>query len=457
MPKVYREYQPDQPFLLPPSLTDWLPEGHLAYFVSEVVDTMDLSEIFAHYEKEERGQPPYHPRMMVKVLLYGYCKGVRSSRKIAQRLEEDVAFKVLAANNRPDFRTISDFRKIHLERLKKLFVEVLRLCQEAGLVKLGYVALDGTKVKANASKHKAMSYERMGEAEKELEEEVKKLLMEGERIDEEEDRLYGADRRGDELPKELARRETRLKRIRKAKAALEAKARRKAEESAMRREEKKESRREGEREEAAVPTESVKPEGRAQYNFTDPESRIMKNSDKAFVQAYNALAAVDSAHQVIVACEVSDNPADSVSTVEMVERVEENCGKKPKRVLADAGHFSEHNVVTLEQRGMEVYICPEKQRHSQKVQPPPRGRIPLGLSVKERMRRKLRTKKGRATYAKRKWIVEPPFGHIKEARGIRQFLLRGKRKVSGEWSLISTTHNLLKLYLSGRHPVAVPT
>jgi len=457
MAKVYREYQPDQPFLLPPSLTDWLPEGHLVYFVSEAVEAMDLSEIFAHYEKEERGQPPYHPRMMVKVLLYGYCKGVRSSRKIAQRLEEDVAFKVLAANNRPDFRTISDFRKIHLERLKKLFVEVLRLCQEAGLVKLGYVALDGTKLKANASKHKAMSYEGMCEADKELEEEVKKLLMEAERIDQEEDRLYGADRRGDELPKELVRRETRLKRIRKAKAALEAKARRKAEESARRGEEKKESRREGEREEGTARTESVKPEGRAQYNFTDPESRIMKNSDKAFIQAYNALAAVDSAHQVIVACEVSANPADSVTTVEMVEQVEENCGKKPKRVLADAGHFSEHNVVTLEQQGIEVYICPEKQRHNQKTPPAPRGRIPLGLNVKEKMRRKLRTKKGRATYAKRKWIVEPPFGQIKEARGIRQFLLRGKRKVSGEWSLISTTHNLLKLYVSGRHPVAVPT
>lgn len=228
MAKVYREYQPDQAFLPPPSLRDWLPERHLAYFISEVVDEMDLSELFAYYEREERGQPPYHPRMMTKVLLYAYCKGVRSSRKIAERLEEDVAFRVLAANNQPDFRTVSDFRKIHLEFLKKLFLQVLRLCQKARLVKLGYVALDGTKVKANASKHKAMSYGRMCEAEKELQEEVNKLLAEAQRIDQEEDRLYGADRRGDELPKELARRETRLKRIREAKAALEAEARRKA-------------------------------------------------------------------------------------------------------------------------------------------------------------------------------------------------------------------------------------
>jgi len=451
MAKVYREYQPDQLLLLPPSLRDWLPEGHLAYFLSEVVEEMDLSEVFAQYEKEERGQPPYHPQMMVKVLLYAYCKGVRSSRKIAQRLEEDVAFKVLAANNCPDFRTISDFRKIHLERLKTLFVEVLRLCQKAGLVKLGYVALDGTKVRANASKHKAMSYGRMCEAEKELEEEVSKLLEEAERIDQEEDELYGADRRGDELPDELARRETRLKRIKQAKAALEEEGRRKGREERLD---------EGEKVNDAIggrkisKEEKVVPEARAQYNFTDPESRIMKDSDKAYIQGYNALVAVDGANQIIVACDVSDNPAESVSTIGMVEKVEHNCGKKPKRVIADAGHFSQHNVVTLEEKGIDVYISPDKERHSEKKQPPPRGRIPSGLNAKERMRRKLRTKRGRETYAKRKWIVEPPFGQIKEARGIRRFLLRGKRKVTGEWSLISTTHNLLKLYLSRRYQVA---
>jgi transposase len=452
MAKVYREYEPNQDFLLPPSLKDWLGEGHPAYFISEVVDRMDLSEIFAHYEKEERGQPPYHPRMMTKVLLYGYCMGVRSSRKIAKHLEENVAFRVLAANNQPDFRTISDFRKIHLEGLKKLFVQVLRLCQKAGLVKLGYVALDGTKVKANASKHKAMSYGRMCQAEKELEEEVKNLLAEAQRIDEEEDKLYGADRRGDELPKELARRETRLKKIEEAKVVLEAEARRKAKECHSEAEQTEESPPPPKKKRRPPPTERGKPEAKAQYNFTDPESRIMKNSDKAYLQAYNALAAVDGANQIIVGCEVSDNPADSVSTVEMVKQVEQNCGKKPKRVLADAGHFSEHNVATLEEQGIDVYISPAKQRHTQKTQPGPRGRIPLGLSVKDKMRRKLKTKKGKKTYAKRKWIVEPPFGQIKEARGIRQFLLRGKRKVSGEWSLIATTHNLLKLYLSGRYP-----
>lgn len=449
MPKVYREYEPDQDFLLPPSLKEWLPERHLAYFISEVVDEMDLSEIFDYYGKEERGQPPYHPRMMVKVLLYAYCKGVRSSRKIAQHLEEDVGFRVLAANNQPDFRTISDFRKTHLERLKELFVYVLRLCQKARLVKLGYVALDGTKVKANASKHKAMSYGRMCEAEKELEEEVKRLLSEAERIDDEEDKLYGRDRRGDELPEELARRETRLKRIREAKAALEAQARRKAEES------RKEKHQDAEKPDSAIVEQKASedqegvPESRAQYNFTDPESRIMKNSDKAYVQAYNAVAVVDGANQIVVACDVSDNPADSVSMLGMVEQTERNCGKKPKRVLADAGHFSEHNIVALEEKGIDAYIAPDKQRHTDKSQAAPKGRIPLSLSIKERMRRKLRTKKGKETYAKRKWIVEPPFGQIKQARGIRQFLLRGKREVCGEWSLISTTHNLLKLYLLG--------
>jgi transposase len=456
MAKVYREYEPNQDFLLPPSLKDWLAEGHLAYFISEVVDGMDLSEILAHYEKEERGQPPYHPRMMVKVLLYAYCMGVRSSRKIAKHLEENVAFRVLAANNQPDFRTISDFRKIHLERLKNLFVQVLRLCQKAGLVKLGYVALDGTKVKANASKHKAMSYGRMCEAEKELEEEVNRLLAEAQRIDEEEDKLYGADRRGDELPEELARRETRLEKIREAKAALEAEARRKAEECPSEAEPTEEISPPRKKRGRPPQTERRKPESKAQYNFTDPESRIMKDSDKAYVQAYNALAAVDGANQIIVACQVSDNPADSVSTVKMVEEVEKNCGRKPKRVLADAGHFSQHNVMTLEEKGIDPYISPNKQRHTEKSQPPPRGRIPGGLTIKQKMRRKLRTKKGRETYAKRKWIVEPPFGQIKEARGIRRFLLRGKRKVCGEWSLISTTHNLLKLYVSGRCPAAAP-
>jgi transposase len=451
MAKVYREYEPNQDFLLPPSLKEWLPERHPVYFISEVVDGLDLSEILEYYERGTRGQPPYHPRMMVKVLLYAYCMGVRSSRKMARQLEENVAFRVVAANNQPDFRTLSDFRKIHLKRLKKLFVQVLRLCQQAGLVKLGHVALDGTKVKANASKHKAMSYERMCQAEKELEEEVKRLLAEAERIDEAEDKLYGVDRRGDELPQELARRETRLKKIQEAKAALEAAARRKAEESPPGGEPTEERCVPPKKKGRAPKAARGKPAPKAQYNFTDPESRIMKNSDKAYVQAYNALAAVDGANQIIVACEVSDNPADSVSTVEMVEQVEENCEKKPKRILADAGHFSEHNVVTLEQRGMDVYICPGKQRHTQKPEPAARGRMPARLSVKERMRRKLRTKEGRETYAKRKWIVEPPFGQIKEARGIRQFLLRGKRKVSGEWSLISTTHNLLKLYVCGQH------
>jgi len=261
MSKTYRPYEPKQAFLMPVSLQDWLSEDHLAYFLLDVVDELDLSAIMRRYEGERRGYPPYHPRMMVKVLLYAYCVGVPSSRKIGVRLEEDVAFRVLAANNTPDFRTISDFRKDHLEALAGLFVQVLRLCQRAGLVKLGHVSMDGTKVKANASKHKAMSYGRMKQEEARLEAEVRRLLEEAEAVDDEEDSRYGTDKRGDELPPELARRDSRLRKIREAMAALEAEA------------------------------EEDKPADKAQRNFTDPDSRIMPApGGKDFVQAYNAQA-----------------------------------------------------------------------------------------------------------------------------------------------------------------------
>jgi len=275
MAKPYRAYLPEQDLLLPPSLRDWLPEDHLAYFVSDVVDQLDLSAIESVYEEEERGQPPYHPRMMTKVLLYGYCVGVFSSRRIEKKLREDVGFRVLAAGNEPDFRTISDFRKQHVAALQGLFDQVLRITLQAGTMKLGRVVLDGSKVKANASKHKAMSYGRMQEDEKRLKEEVRRLLAQAEATDAEEDARYGLDRRGDELPPELARRETRLKLIREDKRALEERAR-------------EEANRKGQAEEKA------KHEAKMQYNFTDPESRIMPGAD-GFVQAYNAQIAVEPA------------------------------------------------------------------------------------------------------------------------------------------------------------------
>jgi len=423
--KTFRPYEPDQIFLMPASLREWLPGNHLAYFVSDVVGQLDLSAITARYAREERGYPPYHPAMMVKVLLYAYCTGVASSRKIEKHLCEDIAFRVLAANNTPDFRTISDFRKDHLKALAGLFLQVLRLCQKTGLVKLGHVALDGTKVKANASKHKAMSYKRMKEEESRLESEVMELLKKAEVVDEEEDQRYGKNKRGDELPKELAFRESRLKKIREAKASLEAEVRLKATEEGKDR----------------------VPEDKAQRNFTDPDSHIMPAAGgKHFVQAYNAQAAVDSAHQIIVAAEVTNNPSDRRQAEPMMEVVKNNTGQLPCQMSADAGYFSSDTVNNLTAQGIDVYIPLGKIGHRLTLQPAPRGRIPKSLSIADRMRRKLRTKKGRECYGLRKELPEPVFGQIKQARGFRQFLLRGSGKVSSEWKVICTGHNLLKLF-----------
>jgi transposase len=427
--KTFRPYDPDQIFLMPASLQDWLPKSHLAYFISDVADHLDLSAIMSRYE-EEKGYPPYHPAMMVKVLLYAYCIGVPSSRKIEKRLKEDISFRVLAANNTPDFRTISDFRKDHLQALAALFVQVLKLCQKAGLVKLGHVSIDGTKIKANASKHKAMSYTRMQEEEARLEAEVQELLRKAEAVDEAEDRTYGKNKRGDELPKELAFRESRLQKIREARAALEAEARSQAEQTQGRGKE-----------------ETGVPERKAQRNFTDPDSHIMPApGGKHFEQAYNAQAAVDSANQVIVAAEVTDQPSDKGQAVPMMERVKANTGRLPREMSADAGYFSSDAVTDLTADGIDVYMPPDKTHHAYKMPAAPRGRIPKGLSIVDRMRRKLRTKHGRKRYGLRKELPEPVFGQIKQVRGFRQFLLRGKEKVQSEWQFICTGHNVLKLF-----------
>ena len=433
MSKTYLPYDPDQQLLLPAALQEWLPPDHLAYFISDVVDQLDLSAITARYEEERRGGPPYHPRMMVKVLLYGYCTGVASSRRIARRLHEDIAFRVLAANNTPDFRTVSDFRKDHLEALADLFLQVLELCQQAGLVKLGHVALDGTKVRANASKHKAMSYGRMKEKEEQLQAEVDELLRKAQEVDEEEDRRYGKDRRGDELPEELAFREGRLRRIREAKAALEAEARAEAEQAES----------EG-RNHPGVPDDKV------QRNFTDPDSRIMPGpGGRDFQQSYNCQAVVDSEHQVIVAARATDQPSDKGQAVSMIEETILSVGAVPKEVSADAGYYSAKEVEELYSLGVDPFVAPEKTRHGWVPPPTPRGRIPKGLSAKDRMRRKLRTKRGRERYALRMETVEPVFGQIKQGRGFRQFLLRGLAKVNREWLLICAGHNLLKLFRFG--------
>ena len=433
MAKTFRPYDPDQPFLLPPSLRDWLPADHLAYFVLDLVETLDLSAIFADYG-EERGYPPYHPRMLVSVLLYGYARGIYSSRKLARACVEDVAFRVLAGGNEPDHRTVSDFRKRHLAALSGLFVQVLLLCRQAGLVRLGHVAIDGTKIKANANKHKAMSYARMQQEEARLAAEIDALLRRSEATDAEEDARYGAECSGDELPTELAHREGRLRKIREAKAALEAEAR-------------------AAHEAAGGEGEPEAPGPKAQKNFTDPESRILKGSDGAFVQAYNAQAAIDHDSQVIVAAEVVQDANDKQQLVPMVMLAVENLEETPEAFSADAGYWAEEAVEWLEQCEVGLYVAPEKIRHRQWREQARLGEpVPPdweALSCKEKMRHRLRTEQGRAEYDKRKVSAEPVFGQIKGARGFRQFLLRGLKRVQAEWRLLCTVHNLLKLKNSG--------
>jgi transposase len=462
MSKQFRSCDLNQGLLLPPSLQDWLPEDHLARFVAEIVETLDLSGIYGQYEKRDgRGQAAYDPRMMVRLLIYGYCRGVASSRRMERATYEDVAFRYLAADEHPDHDTIATFRQEQLGSLSQLFVQVLRLCQQAGLVKLGHVALDGTKVKANASKHKAMSYERMGEAEKKLEEEVKALLAEAAKADAEEDGKYGKGKGGDELPAEMARRESRLAKIREAKAALEREAKQQAEEAKSRVEAQLQERQKQEQEQGRkmsgrkpqVPDpEQAQPDPKAQRNFTDPDSRIMKDgATKEFVQAYNAQAVVDSAAQVIVAAAVTQQANDKQQLAPMLEQVKAMTGKTPQQATADAGYFSEKNVTNPKLAGMNLLVPPDRQKHGEPL-PSATGPPPPEATVAEQMRHKLRTPEGRAVYKMRKAVVEPVFGQIKECRGFRRFLLRGLAPVEAEWKMICTTHNLLKLFHSEWRP-----
>jgi transposase len=461
MNKTFREYQPDQLLLLPPNMREWLPEGHLALFISDVVDELDLSAIYRVYaEGDGRGQPPYHPRLLVKLLVYAYCKGKPSSRKIEQATYDEVPYRVLAAGEHPDHDTIAEFRKRHLAALAGLFVQVLQLCRKAGLVKLGHVALDGTKVKANASKHKAMSYERMCEKEQELEREVGALLAEAQSVDAAEDAKYGPGKRGDELPAELARRASRLKKIREAKAALEAEAQARAAAAEEEARAQLAERQKIEEETGSKPpgrgpqipeVEQARPEPKAQRNFTDPESKIMKDgASHGFEQCFNAQAAVDSHAQIIVAAEVTQQVNDKQQLAPMFERVQENVGQLPECGSADAGYFSEAQMTAARLAEVQLYIPPDRQKHSpaavvgaETEALKPRGpQTPLAKTMRE----KLQTAAGRAIYKMRKAIVEPVFGQIKERRGFRRFSFRGLEKVSAEWKLIALTHNLLKLF-----------
>ena len=446
----FREYNPEQLLLMPLDLAQWLPEGHLVYFVREVVGQLDLCAIYASYDGSKGGYPAYHPEMMVALLLYAYCVGMPSSRQIEKACEEAIPFRVLAANQHPDHDTIAEFRHRHLQALAALFVQVLHLCQKAGLVKLGHVALDGTKVKANASKHKAMSYGRMQKSVAELEEEVKRLLGEAEKTDEAEDQRYGKGQRGDELPEELRFKQARLAKIKEAMEALEREARERAEAQRREQEEKKQ---EGPPRGRPPQPPSEEPAPKAQRNFTDRDSRIMKDgATKSFVQAYNCQAAVDSACQVIVGSFLTQQANDKGQLQPLVEEVKTNLHETPKQLSADNGYYSEENVAFLDQQGIDGYVATGQLKHTKEALRAPRGPIPQAATAKDRMTRKLRTVKGRGTYAQRKEIIEPVFGQIKQGRGFRQFLLRGLEKVSAEWDLICLSHNLLKLFRGGWAP-----
>ena len=445
--KAYRAWSPDQILLLPPSMRHWLPEDHLVYFVMDVVDGLDLSAIERVLQlKDPRGERPWNPRMMVALLFYGYCQGIRSSRRLEIATHEDVAFRVLTADTHPDHSSIAAFRKQHLTALSALFLDILRLCHKAGMVKLGRVALDGTKVKANASKHKAMSYARMKEQEAALRAEIGKMLDEAGVTDADEDAIHGRDRRGDELPAELRRRQDRLQKIEAARQALEADAKAAREAELAEREREKQVPPEVPPE-PELPSHQVKhhadgsPDDKAQRNFTDPESRIMK-SGKDFVQGYNAQVVVDEAHQVIVSTGVTNQAPDAQHLPAMVAAVEENLGARPVQTLGDAGYYSAANAAYCEEIGTDALLSVAREKHVLDEGPSPWPED----DPRAAMHARLRSIPGAAAYRRRKCIVEPVFGQIKEARGIRSFLLRGLEQVRGEWNLICLTHNLLKLF-----------
>ena len=461
MPKAFVSDEINQSLMMPPSLHDWLPENHLARFVADLVPSLDLKAFYESYEQRDgRGMAAYHPVMMVRVLIYGYCIGVVSSRQIEKRSYEDVAFRYLSADEHPDHTTINEFRKRHLRALEGMFLQVLKLCQAAGLVKMGHVAMDGTKKQANASKHKAMSYGRMEEAEEKLRAQVKELLERAEATDAAEDEM---ERQGysDKLPAELARRESRLKKIAEAKAALEAEAREKAEEKKAQAEQRIAERQEQEQETGKkiggrppqIPDpEQAKPEDSAQRNFTDPDSRIMADGAHkgSFVQAYNAQIAVDAEAQIIVAADITQEANDKQQLAPMFEQVENNTGTKPAAGSADNGYWNPEQVADKRVEGIDLHVAAGRDKHGATEDIAPSTDPAKAATALEQMKQKLKTDAGRTVYKMRKAIVEPVFGQIKECRNFRRFSLRGLENVRAEWKLVCATHNLLKLFRSGR-------
>lgn len=441
MPTTYRPYAPDQLLLLPASLKEWLPEAHLAYFVSDTVEALNLRAFHARYEGDGRRRQPFDPSMMVKVLVYAYASGVFSSRKIAGRLEEDVAFRVLGSGNFPAHRTIREFRQLHLAEFSALFVQIVQLAREAGLVKLGRIGIDGTKIKANASKHKAMSYGRMLEQEQRLKSEIADLLKQAEAQDAQEDAQYG-DRRGDELPDELGRREQRLKIIQAAKARLEARQREQDEKDGRSMDDDGQTRGPGG---GRCKRAFGVPEDKAQDNFTDPQSRIMKTAD-GFQQGYNAQAAVDEDSHMIVATGLTDCAADVHQLLPMLEATMRNTGAAPAMTLADSGYASEDNFAALESKHLTA--CVALAREGKTIRPIDPQRHP----ATQRMAERLATPEGKDHYRRRKFIPEPVFGWAKQALGFRQFSVRGRDAVTGEWNLVCLALNLRRMQRLGWAP-----
>lgn len=434
----------NQQMLLPPDLREWLRADHLALFVSDVVESLDLSGILKVYEEGDgRGRPPYHPAMMVKLLVYGYCIGKTSSRKLEQATYDDVAFRVLSCNQQPDHDSIAGFRKRHLQELGRLFVQVLQLCERAGLVKLDHIAVDGTKIKANASKYQSLSYENMKNEEQRLAREVARLLGEAQQIDEEEDKLYGKGKRGDELPEELCDRKRRLAKIRALKAELEEEAKTAAAKSQAEKEKPTpNSARKWRRKWEVSEQGEILPLPKTKRNLTDPDSRIMKDgATKAFHQAYNIQVGVDEQAQIIVGTKVVQSGADQEQLIPLLREVEKNLGRMPERASADAGYYSKAAITHEAVRAVDLYVPPNQRRPVTWEET-----LTSDATIQERMWHKLGTKEGRKVFGKRKVIVEPIFAHIKHIRGFRQFLLRGLQQVEAEWLLVCMTHNLLKMF-----------
>ena len=428
----FRQYLPDQSNLFPATPRDWLPEDHLAFFISDCVESMDLGAFYCRYEGDGRRNQPFEPRMMLKVLLYGYATGTFSSRKIAAKLHEDVAYRYLSGGCFPAHRTIAEFRQRHLPEFRILFVQMVRLAQEVGLVKLGTLVVDGSKVKANASKHKAMSYGRMRSEERRLVKEIEAITTRAEQEDVAEDEEFGPEFRGDELPEELARRESRLAKIRAAKARLEQR---------QKEQDERDGRSPGDHNKRRAGPKFKRrfgvPPDNKQDNFTDPDSRIMKDSN-GYQQCYNAQAAVDEQSQLIVATGLTQDASDVRQLEPLVNAVQVNTGGLPKRVLADAGYRSEDNFVYLEQVGVTGYVALGKDNKEKPRQINPE------LKATRRMKARIKTKTGQARYRRRK-LGEPPFGWIKAVLGFRSFTLRGVIKASAEWDLVCLALNLKRL------------